>query len=792
MSDQLNNLNKGTGGFNIMDFALTNMIAQNISSTAGGFSHQVITMLIMLMMDELKKTFTEFVQFIKSNYKNMFWGCIYAITLLNPIHLIRELFKKKDKICIDTSDLSPKKKNLLITFKPSLNFMNSLIKYMELNADTCSYMISNKKEIEIKNFEHMEYSKYIENIAIAYKKIKILFSNDYKLMFKSEKGTESLIAFDGKPQIMDSDKVVYFTDILPKCDLTDYIKIQVSKNKSKIEGTKNVLVPDGSGGCTLGTSSLKKMDEYVSSNFFEDKFISLLKENFKNLDICIAYSEYIIFINYASQYMATLYNFFSRDLGRILTEKHQIILGGYKITCKSDIFSSCAKKYSYGYSLHDQYSCDETDQLKYASISKQDERDSTLQLTIVTENDESVDFHSKQFNEFINEINCFVQQKKSNKIKIYNINIIRTEVTKETPNPEYQAYTEKQKALESFSEKSDPNSKSDDGKSKYDPKAYMYAEFARMHVPPKTLIKYEQQSSVECTYVTEKSKDFETLYLREDDQNKLKGLLDSFKTKKELLDSLGLPNKLGVLLYGLPGTGKTSCIWTIATYLAKDIYYVNLSTVETNKELQMIFNYVTENVINGGILVFEDIDAMTNVVHCRVPAQNKQECNKLERGEEMLYQQDQPSSFNQPMYNQNFGNGQQYFNRNKQTLSQYIQHNKDQNKQDNKLTLEYFLNILQGTITQDGTMFIATTNHLEKLDPAFYRDGRFDIKIEMKNTNHHQIQQIYKKFFKRELAKELLDQIPEDKYAPAKIIFHIKDFIWGKYSDIEIVKKLMN
>ena len=43
----------------------------------------------------------------------------------------------------------------------------------------------------------------------------------------------------------------------------------------------------------------------------------------------------------------------------------------------------------------------------------------------------------------------------------------------------------------------------------------------------------------------------------------------------ELYEELGLPNKLNVFLSGLPGTGKSSIIQVIASYLQKNIYYCN-------------------------------------------------------------------------------------------------------------------------------------------------------------------------------------------------------------------------
>lgn len=98
---------------------------------------------------------------------------------------------------------------------------------------------------------------------------------------------------------------------------------------------------------------------------------------------------------------------------------------------------------------------------------------------------------------------------------------------------------------------------------------------------------------------------------------------------------------------------------------------------------------------------------------------------------------------------------------------------------------------LIGTLTQDGTTFIVTTNHLNKLDPAFYRDGRFDVKIEMKKCDRYQIQKIYEKFIKRKLKDDILNKIPEDVYTPANIIFHLKDYILNEYSDEEIIGSLL-
>ena len=55
----------------------------------------------------------------------------------------------------------------------------------------------------------------------------------------------------------------------------------------------------------------------------------------------------------------------------------------------------------------------------------------------------------------------------------------------------------------------------------------------------------------------------------------------------------------------------------------------------------------------------------------------------------------------------------------------------------NNLTLDYFLNLLDGTLTCDGSIIIMTTNHIDHIDPAIYRAGRVDSIIEMLKSDHY-------------------------------------------------------
>lgn len=311
------------------------------------------------------------------------------------------------------------------------------------------------------------------------------------------------------------------------------------------------------------------------------------------------------------------------------------------------------------------------------------------------------------------------------KINIYSLNLEIMSIKKDIENIEYKNWKTKMNMIKEL--------KNDDKLKK----------ILSLDIPPETIVEEISECTVSHKLLNNTRKDFDTLYLRKDDLQKLFTSIDQFKNKKEMLEELGLQNKLNILLYGKPGTGKSTTIVTIATFLERDIYYLDLKNVKTNNDLQMMIEYVNKNVQNGGIIVLEDIDAMTNVV---------------------LKRKDVTES----------------------RVNDLI------NSKNSELSLEYFLNILQGTLTLDDSIFIVTTNHIDHLDPAFYRDGRFDVKIELKLCNRYQINKIYYKFLNRNVPEDLLQKIPEDKFSPATIIFHVKDYIYASDTpDEKILEKFI-
>jgi chaperone BCS1 len=165
----------------------------------------------------------------------------------------------------------------------------------------------------------------------------------------------------------------------------------------------------------------------------------------------------------------------------------------------------------------------------------------------------------------------------------------------------------------------------------------------------------------------------DTIFLPNNLGQELVDFVRDFESKREFNLAKGLPNHTGILLPGPPGTGKSSLIHAIASETGRRIFYLTLNKVnELSSLLSGVIDWST------AFLVIEDIDASG------VP---------LKRDEDEDAEQKRVTA--------------------------------------NGITLSALLNSIDGLLTPDGLIIIATTNHLEKLDPALRRPGRFDKIVEV-------------------------------------------------------------
>lgn len=87
-----------------------------------------------------------------------------------------------------------------------------------------------------------------------------------------------------------------------------------------------------------------------------------------------------------------------------------------------------------------------------------------------------------------------------------------------------------------------------------------------------------------------------------------------------------------------------------------------------------------------------------------------------------------------------------------------------------RLSFSGFLNALDGVATQEGTVLVMTTNHVEHLDPALVRAGRIDERVELGHADEDQLRRLYLKFDNDPVAAaEFARSHAQEKLSPAGV-----------------------
>ena len=211
--------------------------------------------------------------------------------------------------------------------------------------------------------------------------------------------------------------------------------------------------------------------------------------------------------------------------------------------------------------------------------------------------------------------------------------------------------------------------------------------------------------------------------------------IDFFLHNKQWYIDHGIPYNMGILLYGLPGCGKTRFIKLLMNYTGRHGIDIKLNDTINFTDLKQIIykDKIGEKYIipqEKRIIIFEDIDCMGSMVTER---------DKLDIIDDTI-----------------------------------IDSVKDLKKKDLKNNnLSYLLNILDGLNECCGRIIIMTTNKINSLDKALIRPGRIDIKIEFKKCTRYDIYKMIKIFWKDDAIDVTEFNIKnelDDIYTSAEII----------------------
>lgn len=162
-----------------------------------------------------------------------------------------------------------------------------------------------------------------------------------------------------------------------------------------------------------------------------------------------------------------------------------------------------------------------------------------------------------------------------------------------------------------------------------------------------------------------------SLFLPEGVYEKIHNHVKTFIESEDYYRQKAIPYHTGIILKGPPGTAKSSIIRVIASEFGRTMRYLTLADVKTEKDL---LDLITGSDWKNAILAIEDIDAAHMDVSKRAAGDSR------------------PAPV---------------------------------------VTMSTLLNILDGSLTPNGLIVLATTNHIENLDPAIIRPGRFDLSVEI-------------------------------------------------------------
>jgi SpoVK/Ycf46/Vps4 family AAA+-type ATPase len=250
------------------------------------------------------------------------------------------------------------------------------------------------------------------------------------------------------------------------------------------------------------------------------------------------------------------------------------------------------------------------------------------------------------------------------------------------------------------------------------------------------------------------------------DKEQILKTIDHFLDNAEWYEKKGLNHTLGILLSGDPGCGKTSFIKALMNYTKRHCIEVKLNDEFNFSDLKDIIydEEIDDDIVipqNKRIIVFEDIDAMGNIVKDR----NLKEKENADAEDKF---KDEIIKFISSEKNSKTSKDTDDFVKIKEKIN---------SKENNNLS--YLLNILDGINETPGRIIIMTTNKPEVLDHALIRPGRIDLKINFTKSTELNIKEILYHYWKDEECdtKDLSNQIEltdlstlSGKITPAEII----------------------
>ena len=222
-----------------------------------------------------------------------------------------------------------------------------------------------------------------------------------------------------------------------------------------------------------------------------------------------------------------------------------------------------------------------------------------------------------------------------------------------------------------------------------------------------------------------------TIYIPMEQKRLLVNTINTFLASRKFYEDHGVPWTLKILLYGVPGGGKSSIVKMIASEWNRNIYECT-----GGKNGRFIPEAISDNNrdLVSPLFSISDIDKY-------------------------------PAVINEPNIN--------------------IE--KDDVKEDHMMQKQIFnnmINALDGISTEGGRIIIMTTNHIEKFSETFLRPGRIDLIMEIGYVTAETFRQYVKDIYHETLPDNI--KLKDDKLTVSKMQF---DTILSRMPKEEFIAK---
>lgn len=186
---------------------------------------------------------------------------------------------------------------------------------------------------------------------------------------------------------------------------------------------------------------------------------------------------------------------------------------------------------------------------------------------------------------------------------------------------------------------------------------------------------------------------------------------------------------LGIMIYGLPGTGKTSFMKAICNHLKRNGHIYDMRSVRTSKQFKQMFKEVEKQVY-----IFDEFDCVQGVINREKndePQLNHEDCKKELKTRLLNLLAIQHTESKETL-----------------NITKEIESVKKEIKQlEELLNLETLLTVLDGPCEMRNRVIVAATNYIDRIDPALLRPGRFDVKIKLEEFNDEEAVELLEKMF---------------------------------------------